>query len=94
MSDTTTITIRTKKELKREAQQFFDSLWLSISSAFNLFLNDVVTNRAINFSITQEEPLTLYPMEYDELPQEGKDTYNRLLAWDTSGFTTYKPVWS
>lgn len=45
-----------------------------------MFLNDVVTNRAVNFSVKQEEPLTLYPIEYDELTEDGKNAYDRLLA--------------
>lgn len=87
MWDTTTVTFRTNKLLKQQAQEFFDSIWVNMSSAFNLFLNDIVTNRKFTVSVWESGQLwKLYPVEYDELTTKEQKTVDRLRAWDTNGF--------
>lgn len=50
-----------------------------MSSAFNLFLNDVVTNKSVHFSIKKQEPFgTLHPMEYEELSDDAKKTIEKI----------------
>lgn len=71
-ASSTTLTIRTKKKLKKEAQKFFDSLGVSLSSAINLFLNDVVKNQRISVDIGG---VTLHSMNFDDLSTDAKSAY-------------------
>lgn len=51
MSDSTTLTVRTKKHVKKKAQAFFDGLGLSLSAGVNMFLADVAHNQRICFNV-------------------------------------------
>lgn len=77
MDDTTTLTVRTKKQIKEQAQQFFDWLGISMSAAVNLFLSDVAHNQRLSFQI---EHIVLTPVSYDDLPEEVKTSYQETKA--------------
>lgn len=79
MSDSTTLTIRTKKRLKKDAQKFFDSLGISLSSAINLFLNDAVKNQRISVDIGG---VVLTPIDLEELSGEAKEAYKEFQNLD------------
>jgi addiction module RelB/DinJ family antitoxin len=78
MSDTTTVTIRTKKSLKKDAQELFNELGISFSGAVNLRLNDLVKNKTINFSFTYDDSEELHEITYDELSDIQKKKYDAL----------------
>lgn len=55
MSTPTTITIRTDKEVKKEAQQIFADLGLDLSTAINVFLRQVIIYQGIPFPLRKAE---------------------------------------
>lgn len=86
MKDTTTVTVRTQKKTKKQAQQFFDGLWISLSSAINMFLNDVVHNKRLSFNI---EPFKLIPVAYNDLPNEVKTSYQEIEKMQDNDFVYF-----
>lgn len=52
MSDTTTLNIRVNKDLKKQSDVILSLLGLNTSTAVNIFLNAVVRNNGIPFSLT------------------------------------------
>lgn len=78
MSDNTTLTIRTKKQLKDNAKNYFDSLGISVSAAVNMFLNDVVSNQALSFSIQSAPFGTLYQIPKEELSVKAMEELKRV----------------
>ena len=82
---TSTLTIKTDAQLKKEAKAYFASLWLNLSGAINLFLRDAVQNQRLN--ITLQEPLgTLHPMSASDLNDE-QQTYMKDI--DRSEYVEY-----
>lgn len=53
---TALITIKTKPELKQEAQKIADNLGFSLSSIINGYLVGFVKNKTIHFTDNSEEP--------------------------------------
>ena len=53
---TSTINVNVDSNLKKEATEILNDLGLNMSTAINIFLNQVVKNRGIPFSITQKTP--------------------------------------
>lgn len=49
-------TIKIDRELKREAQELFESFGLNLSTAVNMFLRQVVREQAIPFRIGEPVP--------------------------------------
>ncbi|WP_304067721.1 type II toxin-antitoxin system RelB/DinJ family antitoxin [Megamonas hypermegale] len=54
MSETTTINVRVNKNLKKETDAILSMLGLNTSVAINMFLNAIVRNNGIPFSLTLE----------------------------------------
>jgi len=53
---TTNLSIRMDAETKRQAEQLFGNLGMSISTAFNIFVKQSLRARGIPFSITEDVP--------------------------------------
>lgn len=54
MSETTTLNVRVNKDIKRESDVILSMLGLNTSVAINMFLNAVVRNQGIPFSLKLE----------------------------------------
>ena len=52
----TTVSIRTDKKLKAQAEKIFEMIGLNMSSAFNAFLKAVVREKGIPFDLKIHEP--------------------------------------
>lgn len=52
----TTISIRTESEVKAEAQEILADLGLDLSTAFNLFLRQIIKHGGIPFAVTTNAP--------------------------------------
>ena len=53
---TTNLNIRTDKGIKDEAEQIFNELGLTMTTAINIFLRTAVRERGIPFELKLEEP--------------------------------------
>lgn len=47
----TTMTIRTNKEIKQEAQEIFSALGIDITTAINVFLRQAIASRGFPFDV-------------------------------------------
>ena len=56
MKNNTSITFRTEKEIKIEAQSILSSLGLDMSTAFNIFLRKIIQEEGLPFDITLKTP--------------------------------------
>jgi len=56
MNSNTSITIRTDKEIKSEAQQILSLLGIDMSTAINIFLRQVIQKEGLPFSVKLESP--------------------------------------
>ncbi|MDR2578176.1 MAG: type II toxin-antitoxin system RelB/DinJ family antitoxin [Chitinispirillales bacterium] len=63
---TTTINIQTDNELQTKAQAVLDDLGLDISTAFNMFLKQVIYKQAIPFEVTKPTSIKPSPFEYPD----------------------------
>ncbi len=52
----TSMTIRTNKEIKQQAQKIFSDLGIDMSTAVNVFLRQVIRYRGFPFELTLEIP--------------------------------------
>ena len=52
----TTMTIRTDKEIKQQAQMIFSELGMDMSTAINVFLRQAVNHRGFPFELTLDIP--------------------------------------
>jgi DNA-damage-inducible protein J len=52
----TSMTIRTDKEIKQQAQQIFSELGVDMSTAINVFLRQVIKYQGFPFDVTLEAP--------------------------------------
>ncbi|MBQ7366068.1 MAG: type II toxin-antitoxin system RelB/DinJ family antitoxin [Spirochaetaceae bacterium] len=68
----TTINIRTSLETKREAERLFEDFGLSMTSAINVFLKQVIRERKIPFEIGYSTPNELTARVLKET-EEGKN---------------------
>jgi len=68
IKNTTNVSIRMDKDLKREADFLFAELGMSMSTAFNIFVKQVVREGGIPFMITSNKPnkKTILAMEEAE----------------------------
>ena len=55
-SKTTNVTIRMNTDLKKEAEELFDELGMNLSTAFNVFVRQVVREGKIPFEISTKKP--------------------------------------
>ena len=53
IAETTTITIRTDKAVKKKAQRLFSDMGLDMSTAMNMFLRKSVEENAIPFEVSR-----------------------------------------
>ena len=53
---TTNLNIRTDKSIKDQAEQIFNELGLTMTTAINIFLRTAVRERGIPFELKLEEP--------------------------------------
>jgi DNA-damage-inducible protein J len=72
---TTTINVRTDSEIKRQAQQIFESLGLDMTTAVNIFLRQTIRQQDMPFVLTartkaQEEKPLRRPLQYDCLKEQ------------------------
>ena len=51
VADTTNISIRMDKSLKKEADKLFNEIGMSLSTAFNIFVRQVIREQAFPFNI-------------------------------------------
>lgn len=56
MKNSTNITIRIDKELKKQAEKLFSELGMNISTAFNVFIRQSIREGGIPFMINKEQP--------------------------------------
>lgn len=56
MSDTTTVSFRTDREVKEEAKQLYESMGMDLSTALNVFLRQSILENGMPFKITREKP--------------------------------------
>ncbi len=75
--------------MKWDVQKFLDGLWISLSAAVNLFLNDMVTNQRLSFDIDWSPSLSLVEMSYDDLPVEAKKSYEAVKNLSKEDFVYY-----
>lgn len=54
--ETTTLNIRTDKEIKVKAEQIFDALGLNMSTAVNIFLRQAIRENGIPFDVKLSTP--------------------------------------
>ena len=76
---TTNINVRIEASLKREAQNLFDDLGLSMSSAITMFLKQAVTYNGIPFEVKRPTPnqeTQTALAEYEEM-KKNPSRYNR-----------------
>ncbi len=52
MSDTTNLSIRIDKNLKKQAEELFEELGLDITTAFNIFIRQAIRQGKIPFEIS------------------------------------------
>ncbi len=52
----TSMTIRTDKEIKQQAQMIFSDLGMDMSTAINVFLRQAIIHRGFPFELTLETP--------------------------------------
>ena len=55
MAKNTVISVRVQEDTKKEAEQLFSEMGLSMSTAVNLFLKQVVLTGKIPFELSAEE---------------------------------------
>lgn len=61
MRDTTSINLRIDKDLKKQAEELFETLGLNMTTAMNVFLRQAVREQGLPFKITAQT-------DYNSLP--------------------------
>jgi len=56
MAKTATINVRMEPEIKRQAEELFSELGISLSDAFNMFACQAVRDHGIPFRVTTDPP--------------------------------------
>ena len=59
MRNNTSITIRTDKEIKIEAQNILSSLGLDMNTAFNIFLRKIIQEEGLPFNVNLKTPKSI-----------------------------------
>ena len=90
MAETTTLTVRTKKQIKKQAQEFFDWMGISLSAAINMFLSDVAHNQRFSFQI---ENIILTQTIVAEIPKEVQNSYNEIEQMNEDDFVYFSATW-
>ena len=85
MSNTATISIRTNAKVKQQAQEFFESLWISLTAGINLLLKDVAHNQRFRFDYT---PLQLIEVDESGLSDEVRASYEEAENMSDDDFIT------
>ncbi len=73
MAETTNLNIRIDKELKEQAEVFFNELGLNMTTAFNLFVRQSLRQGCIPFEITLKTDAFYNPANLKILRQSIKD---------------------
>ena len=62
---TTNLSVRINVETKKEAEEMFDSMGMSLTTAINIFIKQALRTRSIPFQITMDVPnaVTLAAMQ-------------------------------
>lgn len=68
----TTINIRTTEETKKQAEALFEDFGLSMTSAINVFLRQVIKEKRIPFSIGYDKPNNITQKVLKEV-EDGKN---------------------
>lgn len=84
----TTITIKTKKNTKKAAKIYFDSIGINLSTAINMFLNDVISNRSVHFSIGNPDIWLLQEVDFHDLSMQARKNLQRVENLDEDNFHT------
>ncbi|PKV04911.1 type II toxin-antitoxin system RelB/DinJ family antitoxin [Bifidobacterium pseudolongum] len=71
MSETTTVSFRTDREVKEEAKALFESMGMDLSTALNVFLRQSILDNGMPFTITRERPVNVEARRQADL-HEGK----------------------
>ena len=56
VADTTNISVRMDRALKKEADELFGEMGMNLSTAFNIFVRQALRERAFPFHITLDSP--------------------------------------
>ena len=59
MSETTTVSFRTDREVKEEAKALFESMGMDLSTALNVFLRQSILDNGMPFNIMRERPANI-----------------------------------
>ena len=59
MSETTTVSFRTNREVKEEAKALFESIGMDLSTALNAFLRQSILDNGMPFPIMRERPANI-----------------------------------
>ncbi|RYQ05715.1 XRE family transcriptional regulator [Bifidobacterium pseudolongum subsp. globosum] len=59
MSETTTVSFRTDREVKEEAKALFESMGMDLSTALNVFLHQSILDNGMPFTIMRERPANI-----------------------------------
>ena len=68
----TNLNIRTPKEVKNQADKIFNELGISTTTAFNIFLKQVIRTNGIPFPLTLETPNSV-TMKAIQDAEDGED---------------------
>lgn len=68
------LNIRTPKKTKEEAEKIFDQLGISTTTAFNIFLKQVIRTNGIPFELVLDKPNPVTAKAIDDA-DKGKDVY-------------------
>ena len=68
------LNIRTPKETKIKAEKIFDQLGITTTTAFNIFLKQVIRTNGIPFELVLDTPNAVTAKAISDA-DEGKDTY-------------------
>jgi len=73
MAETTNLNIRIDKELKEQAEKFFNELGLNMTTAFNIFVRQSLRQGGIPFEITLNTDPFYNPANMKTLRQSIRD---------------------
>lgn len=59
MSETTTVSFRTDREVKEEAKALFESMGMDLSTALNVFLRQSILDNGMPFTIMRGRPANI-----------------------------------
>lgn len=74
VKEKTSLTIRMTKQTKAAAREVFDAMGIDMSTAINLFLNQVATDKGFPFRPTVLSPLDIETLRAEEDVAAGRVT--------------------